>query len=398
MNMIKTSWKDKLSAFTTGWMSFGIYFFIVAFFWASGVASVRSVFYLFILLPALALLPWARRNWADMGGQFTLWALAATGFIALSNLWGAQDTLSKLIRHWLMLAIWLAVAAFCVIRGHLNVSRLLRVLVAVAAVAAVAELVYFYGVLDNSLIQRLRAHGLAENSTLTAQLFGAMAVVAYTLCLQATRRRDWWLWFAAAGMCTLPVIFSQTRGAWLALGLVALAALILVRPPRRVVLGQVGLAVTAALLILGVLISFDLLANRGEGLSDRDLIWRELLARAYKNPLFGIGAVDNARIIIPDLDVFHHSHNPWIDTVYYAGLVGLFLALCQLQTVLSTFARDSETLPVYLWFVFGCVALFTNAPHLLMPINTYWMAYWVPAGLLAGLAIRNARLRTAAAA
>ena len=375
---------DRWNKFVPRWLSFGIYFFLISYFWATGVAGLRSSFYLFLLLPALLFLPWKKSHWNDFGGVFTGVALIMTGYIVVSNLWASDNHFSKLFRSWFFIAIWLMVACFTITRGYLRVDRLIKYLVGVGVIAACAEIIYFYVVSDNALSMRLRAHGVAENSTLTGQMFGALAVIAYVRSLQSTERRSMLIWFFATAICCLPLVLSQTRGAILAFALVALAALIICRPSRKVVFIQISLAVIAA---AGLLLQFNLLEvleNRGVDMSGRDLVWRALLARAYDNPLFGIGALYDPRIIIPDVDVFHHAHNSWVDTVYYTGLIGLFLALCHFQLVVQTFDKSPDVLPIFMWFIFGCISLFTNAPHLLMPINSFWFAYWIPAGLLVG--------------
>ncbi|MGN0922408.1 MAG: O-antigen ligase family protein [Cellvibrio sp.] len=375
---------DRWNSFATRWMSFGVYFFVISYFWASGVAGLRSSFYLFLLLPALLFLPWKKAHWKDFGGVFTGVALLMTGYIVLSNLWASENHLSKLFRSWMLIAIWLAIASFLVVRGHLNVDRLLKYMVIAGVVAAIGEIIYFYGILGHPLGLRLRAHGVAENSTLTGQVFGAVAIVAYVKSLQSAERRDMLLWFCAAGICGLALLLSQTRGAILAFGLVAITSLILCRPSKKIVSMQVGVALVAVATLFVQFNLAEIIGNRGLDLSDRDLLWRALLARTYENAFFGIGALYDPRIIVPDVDVFHHAHNPWIDTVYYAGLVGLFIALCHLQLVLQTFCKHRQILPLFMWFVFGCLCLFTNAPHLLMSINAFWFAYWIPAGLLVG--------------
>lgn len=378
---VQTKWEK----FATNWIALGVYVFVLAFFWASGTANIRTTFYVFILLPWLFYIPWKKAHWQDFGGVYTALGLLLTGYIALSSLWGKENDVGEFARHWLMLAIWLTTTAWVVARGHINIERLLSYLVVVACISAVAEIVYFYVAQDNGLAVRLRGHGLAENSTLIAQLFGAASIVAYVKSMQSTARRHIFWWFSAAVICAFPMLLSQSRGALMALGGVGVAALIICRPRKSIIIWQIVLGCTALALLLFQLNFISVVESRGADMSERDEIWRTLLARAFEFPLFGIGAQYDARIIIPDVDVFHHAHNSWIDILYFSGLIGLFIALCHLQLLLSVFKRNSTTiLPLYLWLVFGCISLFTNGPHLLMPINAHWWVYWIPVGLLVG--------------
>ena len=138
----------------------------------------------------------------------------------------------------------------------------------------------------------------------------------------------------------------------------------------------------------------DVLQNRGLSLSYRNVIWLELLSRSLEHPLFGIGYEENARIIIPDVDVFHHAHNSWIDILYYGGLIGLSLAIWHWLLLLRSFSRDIDILPLYLWLAYGCICLFSNGSSLLTRPDQQWFMYWVPAGIRAALVMSRRRCPT----
>jgi hypothetical protein len=378
---VQTKWEK----FATNWIALGVYVFVLAFFWASGTANIRTTFYVFILLPWLFYIPWKKAHWQDFGGVYTALGLLLTGYIALSSLWGKENDVGEFARHWLMLAIWLTTTAWVIARGHINLERLLSYLVVVACISAVPEIIYFYLSTGYTLAVRLHGHGLAENPTLLAQLFGAACIIAYVKSMRSSARPVILLWFAASVICALPILLSQSRGALVALAIVGLAALIICRPRKSIIIWQIVLGCIALSLLLSQLDIISLLEKRGVDTNGRDDIWFTVLARVYEVPLFGIGAEYNARLTIPDVGIFHHAHNSWLDILYFSGLVGVFIALYHLWLLLSVFKRDSATiLPLYLWFVFGCICLFTNGPHLLMPINAHWWVYWIPVGLLVG--------------
>ena len=377
--------REKWDAFFLGWAAFGVYFFSATFFWASGVAPLRAVFYLFLLAPLLMVLPWRKWRMEEYGGQYSLAALSFAGYSALSALWGKPSDIGIYIKQWLFLAFWLCGVSWVFYHREINMQRLYRVLIGVGAISALISLVFFYGYKTNGLSERLHGIGLAENPTIVAQIFGVATLLAYIVSLQSSSWRVAQLWFLVAIICALPVLFSQTRGAALSLGVTALAALFVIRPKGSIWGFQVGVVLFAFILLI---ISADierLLATRGTSLSFRDVIWIELICRSLENPLFGIGLEYDARIIIPDVDVFHHAHNSWIDILYYSGICGLVLALWHLILLFRSFTKNPDILPVYFWLIFGCMCQFTNGSTLMTAPNEKWWMYWVPAGILAAL-------------
>jgi O-antigen ligase len=267
----------------------------------------------------------------------------------------------------------------------IDMQRLYLVLIAVGAVSALVTVLFFYGYKGHPITVRLAGMGLAENSTIVAQIFGVATLLAYVISLQSLRWQIAQLFFVVAMICALPVVLSQTRGASLSLILTAVAAVLIIRPRPLIWIPQVVFVLLAAAILLLLIDVEKLLDSRDSVLSYRDVIWVEVIHRSFENPFFGLGLEHNARIIIPDVDVFHHAHNSWIDILYYTGLFGLVLALWHLLLLLRGFNKHPDVLPVYLWLIFGCICQFTNGSTLMTEPDAKWWVYWVPAGLLAAL-------------
>lgn len=373
----------KWESFCLGWAAFGLYFFLAAYFWSSGVAPLRSVFYLFVLLPFLLILPIRKWRLSECGGAYTLSALLFAGYSALSTQWGKSSDLGVYIKQFVFIAFWLCGTAWMFYARKIDMQRLYRVLIAMGAICGLITVLFFYAYKGHALTIRLEGMGLAENPTIVAQIFGVAALLAYILSLQSGRWPIAQLFFVIAIVCAFPVLLSQTRGAALALILTSLLALFIIRPKISIWGPQIAFAL---LVIAMLLLDLDgLMQNRGVGWSFRDVIWKELIHRSIEHPFFGLGLEYNSRIIIPDVDVFHHAHNSWIDILYYTGLVGLLLALWHLLLLLRSFNKSPDILPVYLWLIFGCLCQFTNGSTFMTAPDAKWWMYWVPAGLLAAL-------------
>lgn len=380
--------------FCLSWAALGIYLFLSAFFWASGPAPLRAVFYVFLLLPFLLVLPWRKWRTEEYGGYFTISALVFAAYCVLSSLWGRAADIDFFLKQWFFLAFWLCGVAWLFYYRPLNLQRLYLVVICIGVVCSLVTVYFFYVYKNYSIAARLSGFGLAENSTIVAQIFGVAALLAYLKALQEENWKLSPLFFIAAMVCALVILMSQSRGAAMALVLVCFAGLLIVRPRPLIWVPQVTLAIVGSLALFAFTNMDDVLEKRGISFSFRDAIWLELLDRSLERPLFGLGLERDSRIIIPDVDVFHHAHNSWIDILYYTGLIGLLLALWHWVLLAKSFSRDRDILPLYLWLAYGSLCLFTNGSNLLTRPDAQWLMYWVPAGLLAAVVMGRRRCLT----
>ena len=393
MRLRAMKWARRES-FCLGWAAIGIYLFLSAFFWASGPAPLRAVFYLFLLLPFLLVLPWRKWRSEEYGGYFTISALVFAAYCVLTSLWGRASDFDFFLKQWLFLAFWLCGVAWLFYHRPVNLQRLYLVVICIGVVCSLVTVYFFYAYKNYSIAARLSGFGLAENSTIVAQIFGVAALLAYLKSLQAENWKLSPVFFIGAMICALVIMMSQSRGAAMALVLVCFAGLLIVRPRPLIWVPQVTLALVGILALFVLTNMDDVLEKRGISFSFRDAIWVELLDRSLERPLFGLGLERDSRIIIPDVDVFHHAHNSWIDILYYTGLIGLLLALWHWVLLARSFSRDRDILPLYLWLAYGSLCLFTNGSSLLTRPDAQWLMYWVPAGLLAAVVMSRRRCPT----
>lgn len=386
-----TSHSPKRENFCSMWALIGLYLFLSSFFWASGPAPLRVIFYLFLLTPFLLALCLRKFSIDEYGGWFTISALTYAGYTVFASLWGDPADFGFYLKQWIFLAVWLAGIAWLFQYRKLDIQRMLAIVIAIGTVAAIATLGFFYVYQQHPLATRMMGLGLAENPTIVAQNFGVVAVLAYTFSLQSLSWKKSLVCFLATIVCVLPILMSQSRGAALALIMIFLAALVIVRPLAKIWVPQVLVAGLAAFTLFFFTNMEEVFRHRGISFSLRDIIWAELFLRILERPFFGVGLEHDARIIIPDVDVFHHAHNSWIDILYYTGLCGLLLAVWHWALLLRTFSRHRDILPIYLWLAYGCLCLFTNGSGLLTRPDAQWWVYWVPAGILAALVMSQPR-------
>lgn len=383
----------KRENFCLAWAAFGLYFFLSAFFWASGPAPLRTVFYLFLLIPFLLVLPWRKFRGEEYGSHYTLAALTFAGYSVLASLWGDASAFGFFFKQWVFLAFWLCGLSWLFYHRPVDLQRLYLMIMIVGAVCALGSVYYFYIYQQHPIALRLNGLGLSENSTVVAQIFGVAALLAYIGSLQTSNWKLSPLYFMLALACAVPVLMSQTRGTAVALILVGIVAALIVRPQWRIWVSQMVLAIVVITALFLLTDMVDVLQARGISLSYRDVIWLELLERAQENPVFGIGYAENSRIVV-DAYEFHHAHNSWVDILYYGGLVGLALSMWHGLLLLRGFSRDEDILPLYLWLAYGCICLFSNGSSLLTRPDQQWFMYWVPAGILAAVVMSRRRCQT----
>ncbi len=365
-----------------GWMSLGLWIFVTAFLWAPSRDGLEGVYVLAFFIPGILLLLW---NWrpGDIDPINGV-ALAYAAFCVLSSTWSLAPAPAYFLLQWLVLAVWLLGVRWLHQQRPLDLDGLFNLLVLIGAAVSVTILVEFYW--DHPFAFRLMSWTVARNPIVVGQVFGVIALLGFIRSWQVHSRRQSLVMLVAAMLACLPLLFSQSRGPILALGLALGLAWILIRPswqrtlPQVVVLAVVG----AGLLATDTL---SMLVDRAFSFTGRDTIWLEILGYMPGHLWLGIGVAETTHIQASDGTIFHHAHNAWLDTLYRTGLIGLALLLVHLVLVLRHFDPHSPLLALYLWLFFGVACLLTDGRLLFWQLDAKWFLYWIPAGLIAACVV-----------
>jgi len=312
-----------------------------------GIALQQGALALLLILWALVVWETGRAPRSPLDLPLALLALAlllSTAFCPFP-----LRSLRSYDRLWVVGAFF---AVYHLVRSRAEAERLVAVTVAVAAVVAAYGIVqHFTGIdlvrtllgkppdVDPSWLggQGYRTKGLHPSGITYAHnlLFPLTFASVYALAPGLSPARRGAL-LGASGLMLLALVFSLTRGVWLAFAVVLLL-LGLVRG------GWAAIASGTALVLLLVLLvgvdpgvrararsAFDLPANVG-----RTQIWRANLDMARERPLLGWG-YGNYKTVrqpfydrYPDADTTAHAHNDFLQTQVDGGLVSLaaFVAL-----------------------------------------------------------------------
>jgi glycosyltransferase involved in cell wall biosynthesis len=196
-----------------------------------------------------------------------------------------------------------------------------------------------------------RASGpLSDPNEFAYFLAAILPFVAYLFMVERNRR---WLWGFGLLCLALGILGSSSRGAFVALGVTAVWAILTRRVAPQIVAAALGLAALAAILALAVSTSTTSqnLQIRANGLSasvdERKAYWSAAERIALDHPLFGVGPAEFRTVgpryirgapVLEELPAVNNSYlsvlaeNGGLATLAFA----LFLALTWLQSLYAT--------------------------------------------------------------
>jgi O-antigen ligase len=292
------------------------------------------------------------RAWPRSPLDVPLAVLAAALLLSTAFCPAPLRSLRSYDRLWIVAAFF---ATYHLVRTRDEIVRLVWItIIAAAIVAAYGVVQHFTGIdLARTLVgkppnldpfwlgQGYRTNGLHPSGITYAHnlLFPLTIATGYALASGLPPRRRVALGIAWTAM-VLALVFSLTRGVWLAFAVVLLL-MALLRGGRMAIAAGAGLAVLV-LLLVGVdpgireraRSAFDLPANLG-----RTQIWSANLDMARERPLLGWGYGNYKSIRqpfydrYPDADTTAHAHNDLLQTQVDGGAVSL-LAFAALFVVI----------------------------------------------------------------
>ncbi len=271
---------------------------------------------------------------------------------------------------------------------HCSIEWQLRIAALVAGPFALWSVIDFYLLADHPANSRVAAIGLWDTIIMAAHAVGALAVLG---CLLGLHWKGSWRYLIlplVGGGLALFLLFSQTRGVWVAL-LAAFLVCVLARPSR---MGFAILALGALGVLVLALCMPELLAQRG--LSHRPELLQKGLAIFAEHWKFGLGLNDYSILVESQGRTYKHPHNIYLDLGIRWGIVGLALFAALWGCVLLRAWRDRHSRLGFallgLW-AFSTVALLTDGIGLWFKPNADWLITWLPIALGLVLAARSSK-------
>lgn len=361
--------------------------------------------YLLLFLPSLVLLLWRRLAldiWRQVPGVVFL-SLLAWVLLTGSINEGSQSEPA----HWLKITILILLYVFAVAslaRHDREFTKLLVVVVTMAAVFAWLTLYYQFCVLDNLLeykslryngrLSGLGWRGLADlDHPIIAGLYYGVFAVLLTYLFVGLKVRGWQTCLLAAGMLGLLayVLLTFSRGAWFSVAAGCLAVLLLFPNLKsRVLVGAGALLLIATTYLFWQEIQHEL----DVGVSNRDLIWNHWIARFSDFWLQGAGASADFRFKFPPPHKWSvvHAHSLYLQLWYEYGIVGISLFALLLLSLLwkGWVCREQPLARLGLaLLVFAILAMVSDVYAIFHRPSPYWVLVWFPVGILLGVQPRQ---------
>jgi O-Antigen ligase len=367
------------------WMNIGLILFVTGFIWMPKRDGLQTIFALFFLLPVLYTIPFRKPEFTFYGGWASLLAIIFATYSVVTSFWAPISKVDFFVIQWFVLVSWLLGVSWLASQREINWNQLQELLLLIGALVGIMNLFSFYG--SNPLSVRMEGFLIAKNPNEVGALFGILSLLAFCQWLRSYQIKEVCHYGLLSLLLSFPLLLSQSRGALVALIVTGLMAIFYIRPSRNKSILLLGFGL---IIVIGILLNRELLTGDRFAMGFRDIIWQEIFSRSVNEHFwFGIGMEKFEKIIIPDVDVFDHAHNVWLDTFYHTGFIGLILGLLHVFYVLQKFKPTPLQISFYLWLMFGLIASMLDYRTFFWQIDFKWFLFWIPVGLISAVQIQE---------
>ena len=257
---------------------------------------------------------------------------------------------------------------------------MLRISIAVAAIAAVASLVVFYQT-HNFPVDRAEGLGSLTNVNEYANVFGVFALLAMGYGLKAERRYARRLVYIGRTLHhQFYLVWSKpNRLRILVHGTLPLSFIGERHNKTRVAI------LTVCVLVLIIAIFPDLLEMAWtRGVGRRPLLWQAMLVDIRQAPFFGQGLITPMNYIV-DGEHFGIGHNAYLDALWHGGIIGMGILMVLTGSALwyaYRLGKETGNPTIFAILVYCVLVMQTGVNGLITRPRDQWMVFWFPLALL----------------
>ena len=368
--------------------------FLVGFFIVPDRSIHRNGYYLLLFTPVLVLFLYRRELRSIALTTPFLLILAFLSFAAVSFVWADnfdwRDSFD--IARYFLLVISFQFVLFLAFRnGNWNVDQLMWWTMLGVSISALVAMVLFY---QDNPFPHARVPGLSPYTsvqTTSANMYGFFAMTGLAFLVHDHKRFNLsravqLITLASVMVIFMFMVFSQTRGAFIALIVSSALLLVLNKWWRSIlILGAIAILTVAFVELSDSIQGFF---ERGPG--PRIHLWADSLRLIAQKPFFGYG--ETANFVLDggiDKTGFHHfeghPHNVILYVSLKYGLIGLAL-----WTVLTGYVlykavlvgKNTRDWTLGVLLIFSLTAMMFTSRNFLASPNATWLLYWLPVGLI----------------
>lgn len=369
-----------------GLLPLGVVLFCCGMFVATGRTAYKTMVYLAVLAPALAMIvlsPKASLQ-ALFGNPIRLLLAVFVFWAASSASWAVNQTESD---NFLKYAVFIVLFSLALSRPvGVTDQRLLwafRASAVLAGVYSVYAVLHWYGFQAHDWRERFNGLPPFYNPLVTGYFMGFfLALMMGEFIAYRQQRWAFVAYLPVAVALIVMVLLTQSRTPLLGWFMTAVVLALVKRNQR----GWVVAALTIGGAIL-LLVFNETLWERG--LSWRPWIWNHVLGLVSEAPWLGHGVGDDLLIVIPQNGwEFYDPHNMHLSVLYFTGAIGA--ALWGLLLVMACrvlwLKRDTPEGLLFLGLlVYGVVASSFDGGYLIARPRENWVTLWLPLVLAARL-------------
>ncbi len=376
--MIVTDRYQKIVSLT---LLIGLLCFLSGFFWQSSFSRLHTLYFLLVVLPSLLLIPVFIKEQLHHNPLFIMIVFFCL-YSLLSLFWTADfqiDFIAKYLKRVLTLLI-LFYAVYHTLLKYPDSEKIMFVLVMVSGFSLA-----IYSIVDhiqNDLSGRLELWGGLSDYISSASVYGVLFLLVSRAYLLEKNKYVMFIYFLLALIFILEMMMTQSRGPQLALLLSTPLLFFFIKPVefKRVYYPLIALALfVLALFVFSDI--FDVIFARGFHLSYRDIIWQDSINLSLEKPFLGYGLGTVFEFFIPDYEMMvSHSHNIFLSTWLYTGVMGLalFVSIIVLAIKQCVLDKDQPYSFLAVILIFGLLCLLTNGSYPISRANERWFIFWIP--------------------
>ena len=221
-----------------------------------------------------------------------------------------------------------------------------------------------------------------QNPVAAGSVLGMVALVCYYNNL-TTKKQTTWVYLGLLIVTLLAMGLTKSRAPLVAL-LVTWTVGSLWTRDKKVLFALLGITVLAGFAF------FQFSSIKSEitrpGLDIRWDIWKQAVERIQDAPFFGEGISTDTLFTVSDGSTWNHTHNVYIGTALYGGLVGLGLLLTLLfvgtRQAILFYSREKNFIYLAL-LLFAGICMLSGNYRITSHPDAIWLYFWVPMAILA---------------
>lgn len=313
-------------------------------------------------------------------------------YMAVSSLWGTDDSLFEITRHFRHLFVTVTFVLCAIVfsaQNNKTFRKYLDILISAALVGACLSIVVHF--VWTRADERLQALGQLDQPVLGALVFGLFGLLAFFHLQSARNGRFRWVYVATIVAVSALMLLTQSRGPIAAFALTLLLGLTL----RADWKGLVAAALVGISLIAAYEATHDkslYVALTQRGASYRLDAWIHAVEQIEVRPILGHGLSADFAARVTDDYAIVHPHSLFLGVAYYGGFLGLFLLIAVLALVARQVwqARNTPEGPMLTClYVYSLLAVLTDSNRPVTAPAEIWYFFWFPIATIVGHSMRS---------